>query len=245
MAEPTTGRSPPAPMNLRPSLEQIDDEKIVSCCAMAVPPRKLAASISTENRPAALEPSVRVREDARQRRSAPSDELLFFLQGASSSATRGACYADQRWALTLSGLRMRYRFEDYVLDTDRRELCRRGDVGRASSRKVFDLLEYLIENRERVVSRDDLIAAVWDGRIVSELGADHPHQRGALRDRRHWRGAAPDQDRASQGHPLRGQGAGGAGSRPSLEADVELATVDVPPCAFPTSPRSPFSPSPT
>ena len=34
--------------------------------------------------------------------------------------------------------------------------------------KVFDLLAYVIENRERVVSRDDLIAHVWGGRIVSE-----------------------------------------------------------------------------
>ena len=34
--------------------------------------------------------------------------------------------------------------------------------------KVFDLLVHLIANRERVVSKDDLIAAIWDGRIVSE-----------------------------------------------------------------------------
>ena len=34
--------------------------------------------------------------------------------------------------------------------------------------QVFDLLVYLIENRDRVVSRDDLIAAIWGGRIVSE-----------------------------------------------------------------------------
>jgi adenylate cyclase len=33
---------------------------------------------------------------------------------------------------------------------------------------VFDLLTYLIRNRERVVSKDDLIAAAWDGRIVSD-----------------------------------------------------------------------------
>jgi TolB-like protein/Tfp pilus assembly protein PilF len=37
-----------------------------------------------------------------------------------------------------------------------------------SSRKVLDLLVYLLENRERVVSKDDLIASVWAGRIVSE-----------------------------------------------------------------------------
>ena len=62
---------------------------------------------------------------------------------------------------------MRYLFEDYALDTDRRELCRRSDVVRLEP-QAFDLLEYLIRNRERVVSRDDLIAAIWCGRIVSD-----------------------------------------------------------------------------
>ena len=62
---------------------------------------------------------------------------------------------------------MRYLFEDYALDTERREL-RRGDAPVAIEPKVFDLLAYVIENRERVVSRDDLIAHVWGGRIVSE-----------------------------------------------------------------------------
>ncbi len=62
---------------------------------------------------------------------------------------------------------MRYLFEDYALDADRRELCRRGDVVRLEP-QAFDLLEHLIRNRERVVSRDDLIASIWSGRIVSE-----------------------------------------------------------------------------
>jgi adenylate cyclase len=60
-----------------------------------------------------------------------------------------------------------YLFEDYVLDTGTREL-RRGDAPVAIEPKAFDLLAYLIENRQRVVSKDDLIAAVWDGRIVSD-----------------------------------------------------------------------------
>src|SRR5262249_23689509 len=34
--------------------------------------------------------------------------------------------------------------------------------------QAFDLLDYLIRNRERVVSKDDLISAVWNGRIVSD-----------------------------------------------------------------------------
>jgi DNA-binding winged helix-turn-helix (wHTH) protein/pimeloyl-ACP methyl ester carboxylesterase len=60
-----------------------------------------------------------------------------------------------------------FSFDDFSLDRDRREL-RRGADAIAVEPQVFDLLVYLIENRDRVVSRDDLIAAVWDGRIVSE-----------------------------------------------------------------------------
>ena len=62
---------------------------------------------------------------------------------------------------------MVYFFEDYVFDTERRELWR-GATALSVEPQVFDLLAYLIENRERVVSKDDLRAAVWEGRIVSE-----------------------------------------------------------------------------
>lgn len=60
-----------------------------------------------------------------------------------------------------------YRFEDFALDTDRREL-RRGTLLVAAPPQVFDLIEFLIRNRERVVSKDDLVASVWGGRIVSD-----------------------------------------------------------------------------
>ena len=60
-----------------------------------------------------------------------------------------------------------YHFEDYALDTDRRELRREGSLLSVEP-KVFDLLVHLIGHRERVVSKDDLIGAVWNGRIVSE-----------------------------------------------------------------------------
>jgi TolB-like protein/Tfp pilus assembly protein PilF len=62
---------------------------------------------------------------------------------------------------------MQFLFTDYVLDTDRREL-RRGCAQIAVEPQVFDLLTYLMQNRERVVSKDDLIASVWGGRIVSD-----------------------------------------------------------------------------
>jgi len=58
-------------------------------------------------------------------------------------------------------------FESCTLDTDRRELKRDGELV-ALEPQVFDLLVYLLRNRDHVVSKDDLIASVWGGRIVSE-----------------------------------------------------------------------------
>src|SRR6266853_3448773 len=60
-----------------------------------------------------------------------------------------------------------YLFEDFAMDCDRRELRRRNELLSVEP-QVFDLLQYLIHNRDRVVSKDDLLAAVWQGRIVSE-----------------------------------------------------------------------------
>ena len=62
---------------------------------------------------------------------------------------------------------MRYLFEEYAFDTDRRELHRGADVVSVAP-QVFDLLDYLIRNRERVVSKADLINVIWNGRIVTD-----------------------------------------------------------------------------
>lgn len=62
---------------------------------------------------------------------------------------------------------LRYLFEDYAFDTDRRELYR-GALVVSVTPQVFDLLDYLIRNRERVVSKDELITAIWNGRSVSD-----------------------------------------------------------------------------
>jgi TolB-like protein/Tfp pilus assembly protein PilF len=60
-----------------------------------------------------------------------------------------------------------FSFEDFVLDCGRREL-RRGTALVPLEPKVFDFLAYVIQNRDRVVTKDELIQAVWGGRIISD-----------------------------------------------------------------------------
>jgi DNA-binding winged helix-turn-helix (wHTH) protein len=60
-----------------------------------------------------------------------------------------------------------FRFAGQTLDLERRELRRGSDLIPVEP-QVFDLLAYLVRNRHRVVSRDDLTDAVWERRIVSE-----------------------------------------------------------------------------
>jgi TolB-like protein/Flp pilus assembly protein TadD len=68
-----------------------------------------------------------------------------------------------RW----SAADVQFVFEDYVLDLNRRELTR-GSKAVATGPQVFDLLVYLVRNREHVVSKDDVLDAVWSGRSISE-----------------------------------------------------------------------------
>jgi len=62
---------------------------------------------------------------------------------------------------------MIFRFGSFRLDTRLLEL-RRDDAPVPIEPQVFDVLRLLIENRDRIVSKDEIIDAVWDGRIVSE-----------------------------------------------------------------------------
>ena len=67
----------------------------------------------------------------------------------------------------LWGAELQLVFGDCVLDPDRRELSR-GSARIAAGPQVFDVLVHLVLNRERVVSKDELLDVVWAGRIVSE-----------------------------------------------------------------------------
>src|SRR4051794_5271507 len=62
---------------------------------------------------------------------------------------------------------MIYGFEGFSLDVQQQEL-RRGAGRLDIEPQVFDVLLFLIRNRDRVVSKTDLIEAVWDGRAVSD-----------------------------------------------------------------------------
>ncbi|MBI1365747.1 MAG: transcriptional regulator [Alphaproteobacteria bacterium] len=62
---------------------------------------------------------------------------------------------------------MIYCFGDFELDTSKVELRRQG-AAQAIERQVFALLLLLVENRDRMVSKDEIIEKIWDGRIVSD-----------------------------------------------------------------------------
>ncbi|MGY8635975.1 winged helix-turn-helix domain-containing protein [Bradyrhizobium sp. 14AA] len=62
---------------------------------------------------------------------------------------------------------MQFMFRDHLLDTDRRELSRE-QVPVSVEPQVFDLVVHLMQNRDRVVSKDELIDKIWHGRSVSE-----------------------------------------------------------------------------
>ena len=62
---------------------------------------------------------------------------------------------------------MRYYFDDFMLDTDAQELSAHGKALRIEPR-VFDVLHFLVANGDRVVSKDELVVSVWEGRFISD-----------------------------------------------------------------------------
>lgn len=62
---------------------------------------------------------------------------------------------------------MDFRFADFVIDVERYELLQAGERVPIEP-QVFDLLVYLVQNRNRVVSKDELLDVIWKGRTVAE-----------------------------------------------------------------------------
>ncbi len=78
---------------------------------------------------------------------------------------------------------MIFRFDQITLDTERYRLLRSGNPV-AVEPQVFDLLAYLVEHRDRVVSRDELLDNIWKGKVVTDsaLGARLRDARKAIGD---------------------------------------------------------------
>src|SRR5690242_15041392 len=70
-------------------------------------------------------------------------------------------------AIQFQDASVQFVFADFVLDADRRELRRDSELI-ALEPQVYDLLLHLVQHRDRVVTKDDLIASIWDGRITSD-----------------------------------------------------------------------------
>lgn len=131
-----------------------------------------------------------------------------------------------------------YRFAGCTVDAKRRQVHCHGSLCEPQP-KAFDLLLYLIENRDRVVDKDELLAALWPGVVVSEsaltqavrkaramIGDDGDRQ-AVIRTvpRRGFRFVA-DLDPAGRGHDAANARESGA-TRPISESAAELGAVAV------------------
>jgi TolB-like protein/DNA-binding winged helix-turn-helix (wHTH) protein len=124
---------------------------------------------------------------------------------------------------------VRYAFENCALDSERREL-RRGNDLVAVEPQVFDLLFHLIRHRDRVVSKDELLDSVWQGRIVSESALFN-----RINAARSAIGDAGDQQRLIKTLPRKGlrfigevreEAASSAGASPADPARHRAGAVD-------------------
>ena len=117
---------------------------------------------------------------------------------------------------------MIYLFGEYELDTRLHELQRGGCVY-AVEPLVFDLLLYLIEKRDRMVSRDELNQSIWKGRVVSEASLNS-----CLRSARRAIGDSGKKQDFIRTFPRRGvRFVGGVAVRGQNHADVGPARADI------------------
>jgi DNA-binding winged helix-turn-helix (wHTH) protein/TolB-like protein/Flp pilus assembly protein TadD len=61
-----------------------------------------------------------------------------------------------------------YRFDDHTLDLGRRRLSAPGQESLPLSGRAFEVLAYLLANRDRMVSKKELLDAVWPRMVVEE-----------------------------------------------------------------------------
>jgi len=66
-----------------------------------------------------------------------------------------------------NGAALHFRFADFEIDIARHELRRAGAIVHIEP-QVFDLLVHLVRYRDRIVSKDELVDAIWQGRAISD-----------------------------------------------------------------------------
>lgn len=125
---------------------------------------------------------------------------------------------------------MRYFFDEFVFDAERRELHRGTDIVSVAPR-VFDLLGYLISNRERVLSKEEIIKAVWDGRIISDAALTT-----RLNAARNAIGDSGDEQRLIKTLPRKGYRFIGRVQEPRGDSDPTIAdrAIESPPAVLAT-----------
>src|SRR5919106_3689182 len=79
----------------------------------------------------------------------------------------GAAGLPSEWEAEGRRGRMIYAFEDYELDLPRYELRYAGKLVKLEP-QVFNVLAYLIQHRDRVISKEELLEQLWPGRFVGE-----------------------------------------------------------------------------
>src|SRR6266545_519527 len=62
---------------------------------------------------------------------------------------------------------VQYRFAEFEIDLSQHELRRLGEAVHIEP-QVFDLIVHLVRNHDRIVSKDELIETIWNGRIITE-----------------------------------------------------------------------------
>ena len=72
----------------------------------------------------------------------------------------------------------RFRFGSFVVDADTVEVIGPDGV-REVEPQVFRVLQYLVEQRGRLVTKEELLDNVWGDRFVVRVCAHHPHQAGS------------------------------------------------------------------
>ena len=111
---------------------------------------------------------------------------------------------------------------------------------RSRSSRRCSICCYLVQNRDRVVSKDDLIASVWGGRIVSDSTLTSRIYAARKGDRRQRRAPEADPHHRAQGPPLRRRCARATRrATPALQADPppdDLRRLSRPPLPLPDRP---------